>query len=323
MDSHMYLSSYSFVEPEEPLFVYYPSWLNVWESHTYNNALKSTGANSWGFRRFGISNNTYIREATRKANYIPYIEAFEKASDAALHDLSAKERMQLLKSRTAFIYVDSWGEQGAFEYNISAMHSATLDTLPKHLVKKFSVNNVTCKIRGEENSLIQAMRLAQDYLSWDIFDFVIVCGGYRAIPLLAFSAENKSSGHKEKWTGETENINLSVERVGCFIFSQKESQLKINCGAYIRTDNHDPRQNERLPTTDISVMSYAGRNRGNLPTATSHVKTIDLVNLYGASGCLTPALSWHYIDHHSLTGGCIRTLLPTHPGGYHYFDTWY
>lgn len=319
----MYLSSYAFVEPEEPIVVYYPSWLNVWESHAYNNALKSTNANSWGFRRFGISNDTYIREATRKANYIPYIDAFEKAADAALHELSAKERMQLLKSRTAFIYVDSWGEQGAFEYNISAMHSSTLDTLPKNLVKKFSVNNVTCKIRGEKNALMQAMRLAQDYLDWHVFDFVIICGGFRATPLLAFSIENMHSGYKEKRTQETPNINLSVERVGCFIFSKRESQLKINCGAYIRTDNEVPREGASFLNPDISVVSYAGRNRANLQITASPVKTLDLVNLYGDSGCLTPALSWQYITHRAMSEGCIRTIMPMHSGGYHYFDTWY
>lgn len=42
------------------------------------------------------------------------------------------------------------------------------------------------------------MRLAQDYLSWDIFDFVIVCGGYRAIPLLAFTATNINPRSKMK-----------------------------------------------------------------------------------------------------------------------------
>jgi hypothetical protein len=49
----MYLSSYSFIEPDEKLYLYYPGWLNVWESHSYNKALKATGASSWGFKRFG------------------------------------------------------------------------------------------------------------------------------------------------------------------------------------------------------------------------------------------------------------------------------
>jgi hypothetical protein len=36
------------------IYLYYPSWLNVWESHSYNTALKTTGANGWRFKRFGI-----------------------------------------------------------------------------------------------------------------------------------------------------------------------------------------------------------------------------------------------------------------------------
>lgn len=145
----MYLSSYSFMEPDEPFYLYYPSWLNVWESHSYNTALKTTGANGWRFKRFGSRSQIYTREITRRPEHTPYINAFDKVSDAALHSMSAKERMLLLKSRTAFIYIDSWGESGVFEYNISSLNLSTIDTLPKNLVKKFSISDVTCKIRGE------------------------------------------------------------------------------------------------------------------------------------------------------------------------------
>lgn len=319
MDNAMYLSSYCFVEPEEPLHLYYPSWLNVWESHAYNNALKATGAKSWGFKRFGTLSDTYFRESARKTNYIPYIEAMEKASETALHELSAKERMLLLKSRTAFIYVDSWGESGSFEYNITALHSSTIDTLPKNLVKKFSVKDVTCKIRGEKNSFIQAMQVAQDYLNWDIFDFVIICGGYRAVPLLEFSAENNNSKIKKDVARDTSCINISIERVGCFIFSKRESSLKINCGKYVKTENY----NSHLHTSENTLISCAGRTNNISSFPMSQKKMIKLVNIYGFSGCLTPALSWQYLAHRSLSGGCIRTILPVGLDSYSFFDTWY
>lgn len=151
----MYLSSYSFMEPDEPFYLYYPSWLNVWESHSYNTALKTTGANGWRFKRFGSRREIYTREITRRPEHTPYINALDKVSDAALHSMSAKERMLLLKSRTAFIYIDSWGESGVFEYNISSLNLSTIDTLPKNLVKKFSISDVTCKVRGENFPFIR------------------------------------------------------------------------------------------------------------------------------------------------------------------------
>jgi len=311
----MYLASCAFVEPEEPLILYYPSWLNVWESHSYNNALKSTGKTGWGFKRFGILQQSYIRETLRKPDYIPYIEAMDKTADAALHELSTKERMRLLKSRTAFIYIDSWGESGVFENNISALHASVINTLPKSVIKKFSITDVTCKVRGEKYALMQAMRLAQDYLDWNVFDFVIICGGYRAVPLLTFSAENTPPGRKGKTFGEIPGINIAIERVGCFIFSQRESRLKIQCGAYAAAGSAE----EALHAPDSSLIAYAGG--GNVPEPSG--KTIDLVRIYGSSGCLTPALSWHYITHRALSGGCIRTVLADNPGGYSYFDTWY
>lgn len=315
MDASMYLASHAFVEPEEPLVLYYPSWLNVWEANSYKKALTVTQANSWGFKRFGTIKESYIRETIRHPDYIAYIDAIEKAADSALHELSTKERMQLLKSRTALIYVDSWGESGVFESNISALHTSVINTLPKSLVKKFAVTDFTCKIRGEKLALMQAMRMAQDYLNWDVFDFVIICAGYRAIPILAFTAANRAPNPKEKKSAEIPGINVSTERAGCFIFSQKESPLKISCGRYVAPDTAKYQQ----AVAEMDLISCAGGHNPYLSTE----KTIDLIKIYGESGCLTPALSWQYINQRALSQGCIRTVLAENAGGYSYFDTWY
>ena len=293
----MYLSSYSFMEPDEPFYLYYPSWLNVWESHSYNTALKTTGANGWRFKRFGSRSEIYTREITRRPEHTPYINAFDKVSDAALHSMSAKERMLLLKSRTAFIYIDSWGESGVFEYNISSLNLSTIDTLPKNLVKKFSISDVTCKIRGEKFSLYQAMAMAQDYLTWDVFDFVVICGGYRAVPLLAFTAESMIQSEVKNKKRLIPGVNTSIERVGCFIFSKRESGLKIHCGPYIHTATNNPHLPGVENTDDIDIIAYVG---GINKTKPSPHTGIDLIARYGCSGCMTPALS-----------------------GYAYFDTWY
>jgi hypothetical protein len=69
--------------------------------------------------------------------------------------------------------------------------------LPKNLVKKFSVQDVTCKVRGENYSFVQAMQLAQDYLTWNILIIFVICGGYRAIPLLDFTGSNIHFGERE------------------------------------------------------------------------------------------------------------------------------
>lgn len=108
----MYLSSFSLVEPEDKFYFYQPSWLNAWEAHLFNKALKSTHANGWGLKRFGTQPDLYPGEMIRNPHYQKYLEAMEKAADDALMALPTKERMKLLKQRTAFIYVDSWGEYG-------------------------------------------------------------------------------------------------------------------------------------------------------------------------------------------------------------------
>jgi len=326
----MYLSSFSMTEPQESIYLYHPCWLNVWESHLYKKALKSTAAHAWGFKRFGTHKDAYAREMIRTPRYKEYIDAMEQVSDAALQQLTAKQRMQLLKSRTAFIYVDSWGESGPLEDISSALHTAIIDTLPKNLVKKFSVKDFTCKIRGEKQSLVQAMRVAEDYLNWGVFDFVVILAAYRAIPVLVFSEEDIPINKKEKFRDKEFKMNLSVERTGCFIFSHHESDLKINCGHYSAADSDNSLSIEMMgKDSDINLITFSGLRKSATErellsnTAGSEIKTINLTELYGGSGCLSPALSWIYLDQQTDCHGKMRTVIPDNFGGFSWFDTRY
>ena len=325
----MYLSSFSITEPEGRVYMYAPSWLNVWESHMYNRSLKSTRSNGWGFKRFGTRNDIYASEMIRTPHYTQYIDAMEEVSETALHNLSAKERMLLMKSRTAFIYADSWGESSLFENITSTLHQAAIDTLPKNLIKKFSVKDFSCKIRGEKQSLVQAMRLAQDYLDWQIFDFVVICAAYRAVPVLVFSEEDIALTRKVKYQDKDIKINLSVERVGCFIFSQRESALKVDAGKYIHKNNVQT-HGDILSGGEgsLDLLCFSGLRQNNLwrerfVNNNSAARNISLPEVYGSSGCVTPALSWTYLQQHMTPGGKMRTVVPDNFGGFHYFDTCY
>ncbi|MDR0806405.1 MAG: ATP-binding protein [Enterobacteriaceae bacterium] len=330
MEKMMYLSSFSVTEPDDGVYLYYPSWLNVWESHLYNKALKSTNTHGWGFKRFGTTKDIYAREMIRTPPYIKYIDAMEQVSDSALQQMASRERMSLMKSRTAFIYVDTWGESGVFEDNPTALHTSTIDTLPKNLVKKFSVKDFTCKMRGEKQSLIQAMRVAQDYLNWGLFDFVVICAAYRAVPILTFSDEDIPVKRAERSKEKAINVNLSIERVGCFIFSNRESKLKINCGNYV-ISSADQRQEAKSFETwsDIDLISYTGLRKNTISKILPNEKqlsdsdVISLNDVYGSSGCLSPALSWIYLDQNVTSSGKMRTVAPNNFGGYDYFDTCY
>lgn len=326
----MYLSSFSITEPQEGVYLFYPGWLNVWESHMYNRSLKSTGAHGWGFKRFGTAKDIYAREMIRTPLYKKYLDAMDQVCDTALHQMSAKERMQLMKARTAFIYVDSWGESGPFEAISSALHTAMIDTLPKNLVKKFSVKDFTCKIRGEKQGLVQAMRVAQDYLDWDIFDFVVICAAYRAVPVLAMSEEDIKVDKKAQAKDRDLRLNLCVERTGCFIFSNRESATAVTCGNYLAAQN-DEALRSLLCGQDagINVLAYSGL-RKNAPVrerlaarSGDEVQAISLVEKYGASGCLSPALGWVWLEQQTDAHGKMRTVVPDNFGGYNWFDTTY
>lgn len=311
----MYLTSFSIIEPDEKYYLYYPGWLNVWEAHLYKTALKATAAQGWGFKRFGVRDDIYIREAIRKPACKNYTDAMEQVAENALQGLSTKERMRLMRARTAFIYADSWGDTGSFEHLPSSLQLMAIDMLPKNLVRKFAVNDFTCKIRGERQAFMQALSMAQDYLHWQVFDYVVICCAWRAIPALVLS-DAQSTKRPARPDGR---INLSVERVGCFIFGRSESGMRVASGRYVIPDGegqevgHNPLHGDGV---DLFTLADAG-------AAAVEERSVNLVDIYGGSGCLTPALGWAYLGQSGLTGGKMRTLVSDIGGGYNYFDTWY
>lgn len=108
-------------------------------------------------------------------------------------------------------------------------------------------------------------------------------------------------------------MNLSVERVGCFILSQRESAIRLQCGEY-----HSGTAPQHA--TDIDVMAFSERRQ--MPSRPA-AGVIDLVAHYGESGCLTPALSMDYLTRHIHPGGKMRTVIADKQFGYHYFDLEY
>ncbi len=310
----MYLSSFALIEPEDKFYFYQPSWLNAREANLYHKGLQNTQASGWGFKRFGTDPDIYPGEMIRNPKYIDYIEAIEQAADDALQALSPKERVKLLKSRTAFIYADAWGESGLFENTDSALHISMIDTLPKNLVKKFAITEPTCKVRGEKQAFTQAMRMAQDYLSWDVFDYVVICAAYRAVLSLVFSDEENKHKRLPARAKGTDDVNLTVERTGCFIFSQQKSAIQVSRNEYVPADNI-------ARAGEIDRFAYAGLSKDLLLRSDiSPADTLDLVDLYGNSGCLTPALSLEYLNRHPRQTGKLRTIVPDRLVGYSYFD---
>lgn len=323
MNDVIFLNAFAITEPDDDFYIYSPGWLNVWESHLYNQALDATAKRGWGFKRFGTSKTVYTREMVRKPDYIHYIEALEQAAERALQSLGAKKRMLLLKSRTAFLYVDAWGESAIFENISSALHTSTIDTLPKNLLKKFAIKEVSCKMRGEKLSLIAAMRLAQDYLSWNIFDFVVVCAAWRAIPLLVFSEAALAGEAGKRRAQKKSGIHLSVERAGCFIFSRRAGGISVRCGNYLSWQDDAQTQRELYETAsgiDLFAQTDATPRR---QVSEQAANALDLSAMFGASGCLTPALSWEYLQRKAGRREKIRTIVNDSFGGSAWFDSWF
>ena len=146
---------------------------------------------------------------------------------------------------------------------------------------------------------------------------MVICAAYRAIPILVFSDEDISLKWGEKRRDKAEDVNLTVERAGCFIFSQQESAIRVKGGQYVMADAIEHTQ---VP----EQIAFSGLRKDLLSrSALPANNTLDLVDLYGASGCLTPALSFAWLKQHADFSGRLRTIVPDKQFGYSYFDIEY
>lgn len=252
----IHLASFSLLEPESESKAFEPSWYNVWEAFLYQKAMRKQHIAKWYFKRFGVDESITHGEAVRKTHYREWLNILEKSGKLALDKLHQQEAFTLKTARNALLYVDSWGEITALEETGSWRDAFSIDILPKSLVKLYGARDYTCKIRGERSSLLNAFILAEQLLNSDTVDNVIVCGQFRAFPVLVLSEIDKPQhraaffspssafrlrslssnlldkfkqyaqtsvrifGLSSEYPVTERNSPVSVERVGCFIFKK-------------------------------------------------------------------------------------------------------
>lgn len=323
------LVGFALLEPRMSMQRFSPSWYNVWEAWWHKQANVKAGSNQWLFKRFGIDHDMLPEEALRKANYRDWLNGLSAACSKAVAQLGRKGEFQLRHERNALLYVDSWGETSVFEGANSWRDSLSIDILPKNIVRDYGIKDFTCKLRGERNGLMNALRVAQDCLNANMADNVIICGQFRSFPVLVFSEYQRFlSSSKQGITPA--NCQFSIERVGCMILKKAPGQgVALHLSDYLPLP--DSAQQRATLLADRCKQYLGAETRvvlGVAPPALSMRalqrqmfeqlpgRCVSLNELYGDSGCMNPALAWQYLRHNDMTGHSLLSVLDGEGGAW-------
>lgn len=305
------IAAFAIYEPNEPLLPFIPSWFNVWESYMLRRASHKIGSTNWSFKRYGVNHDIYLREGIRKTNCRSYLFALEHVFDSAFSQLNKKQQFLFRKERNGIIYVDSWGELTSFEHVDSLRDLFTINIIPRNMIKKYNIKDLSCKVRGERNGFISALLLAQNLINNNVLDNIFISGGYRAIPILAFTEiECHYKSYLSKPT-TFKTIN-HIERTFCFIVNKKEySNIFINVNRYFLLPIRKNRAikillnnwlnciNDKTTTfytTLLPIAEFIAIEQAAFKQLSKHFQHYIINELYGDSGFITPALMLEHLD---------------------------
>jgi len=210
----VYVVGLSVLQPAAAPVAYQPDRLNAWESQLWYQASRRSGVSQWLFNRFGTSTDNAIPVSARlrDADCRASLRAIEQACCQAFASLDRQQRQRIRCERTALIYFDCWGESALFETDVSWRDALSLDVLPASIVRDYNIKEFSCKVRGEHQGFLLALRVAIDQLNSGSIDTVLLCGHYRSLPLMVFSQHSAASVRAAKGT-----THISVERSAALI----------------------------------------------------------------------------------------------------------
>lgn len=335
-DAAITLSAFSLLQANTGIRAFAPSWINVWEAILYKKVCHTTGYHRWLFQRFGVDVTNLAPEAIRQAHYREMLQAMEVSCKQAMGELPHHVAAEIRRGRTALVYFDSWGETSLLEGISHWRDALSVDMLPRSIAKEYGIKDFSCKLRGERSSFLQGLRVAQDRLNSGGVDTVMLCGQFRAIPVLVLSQalQQLSQSWPQRWLKhlfQQDNFcqalvcHYSIERTGCFIL-RKAPQQGIDLHL---TDYFLQQEGRKAAATQLAQHWQAclGDNSVALFGATTasvwqqqvEQQAIALLPqpinyhalnvLYGDSGCLNPALALlhmrqdraqHYHDKHAV-----------------------
>lgn len=332
------LLGFSLLEAPTGQQLFQPNWFNVWEAYLHQRAVKRSGRSRWLFKRFGIDRTEASRDQLRRAHYRQWLNGLSLACKQAFQQNVPTAPARSHHQKTALIYFDCWGETALFEQSNSWRDTFSIDMLPKTLVRDYQITDFSCKLRGERNGLLLGLRLAMDRLNSGGVDTVLLCGQFRAIPVLVLSEAGLGLPAAGTASRVKNHSQICVERLGCLLLKKAPNQgMALNLSHYCQlADCQNPFAiNTAARQLAENWQGYLGSNTSRLYSVSPpsprfeaiHQHAFNALNTrlkkqqknalaaremthyplceeYGDSGCLNPALALQHLFHPNCDHTC-------------------
>lgn len=311
-DSAVGVFGISMVESGHTFVPFEPSWFNANEARFFKQAQRRHAQPEWLFSRFGMSDAEMGSEHMRRAEYREALNAVAKVCRNAFDQVGRKLETQIRKQRSAFVYFDAWGETATFEGANSWRDVISLDLLPKPILRDYGFRGFSCKVRGERNGFMHAIRLASDLLNSNEMDTVVVAGLFRSLPLMVLSSAAERVALHGGTRAKLGTPCPSVERAGCVVLRRLPAQgMSIAITSYSRLPGHQQLAREHLASEwkarcnerTAYVMaglhpSAAMRDLEREAYAASAIgkRYLSVCDVYGDSGCMNPMLALSHLS---------------------------
>ncbi|WP_028222182.1 hypothetical protein [Paraburkholderia oxyphila] len=318
-DSAIGVIGISTVESGHAFVPFEPSWFNATEARFFKQAQRRQAQQEWLFSRFGMSGDGVDSEQMRRAAYRDAFNALAKVCRNAFDQVGRKLETQIRKQRSAFVYFDAWGETATFEGTNSWRDVISLDMLPKPILRDYGIRNFSCKVRGERNGFIHAIRLASDLLNSDEMDTVVVAGLFRSLPIMVLSSAAERVALHGAARSKLASPCPSVERAGCVVLRKHPAQgMSLAITSYSQLPESPQRARDELARTwaarcnDRTAYVMAGLHpsaamrelerdayAASAATAASAPgkRYLSVCDVYGDSGCMNPMLALTHLSN--------------------------
>ena len=301
----------STVESGHSFVPFVPSGFNANEARYFKEAQRRHAQRDWLFSRFGMPGTNVDSEQMRQAAYREAINAVATVCRNAFDQVGRKLETRIRKQRSAFVYFDAWGETASLEGANSWRDVISLDMLPKPILRDYGFRNFSCKVRGERNGFMHAVRLASDLLNSDEMDTVVIAGLFRSLPIMVLSSAAERVALHGKAQSNLANPCPSVERAGCVVLRKRSAQrMSLAITSYGQLPANAQRARDDLARewqarcNERTAYVMAGLHpsgamreleRGAYAASSVGKRYLSICDVYGDSGCLNPMLALSHL----------------------------
>lgn len=314
--------------------IYQPQWYKAWEGKLYQDVRSKLGRGCWAMTRFGTGPGP--------GGYRDALQTLAATCREALLQAGVRGGARPRSDRMALLHFDHWGQVSHLENAFSWRDAFNLDVIPKFLLREHGISGFSCRIRGEQGALIDALTVASELLGSGQIDIAVIGGVFRFHPTLGFSAALSDTAAEQQWTGSKGRQYEAdlIERVGFVVARRPEDSHKGGAGLLLAEPTYLALPDGRKAAAKALASAWA-ESAGDQPWAAyggmsasvtlaeieaqaaeqAGVAFHELCRTTGDSGCITPFIGLQQFSSHARANSspgelCLLTITDSNGGAW-------